>query len=415
MLHDQTPWFRDERSGDVVVAAAAVTASSQIVEAEFPPITSAGVGVLIVSVLMPLVATGWTGLRVWTRRLRGISPFLLEDILCYLGVFVFWGVGINYICMVVIGGGGYHLRQLQPLHVKRFSQTTFAAQVLYALALGFTKNSLVCMLKRIFFTQKYAWIAYLILSLNVAWMLQTILTGILICRPITMNWDPTARGHCGNQTYAFAAVSIVDIVTDLAIIILPLRLVANLQMRKPYKVALMCVFGFGLITVVFTAIRLYFLFKLDFTDISFSSIPLTIIGVIQLCVANMVASAPLLRPVLDRTLGRWLSLSIGNTSRETPRNNSTPANRLISGDSANTGLRKSLHNRSRLTSGRGKDFERITESEENLRWELDVMHSGKGQSAYAASPDVNNNDIENGNLVPAGKILKIQSTEISRE
>lgn len=84
MLHDQTPWFRDELSGDV--AAAAVTASSQIVEAEFPPITSAGVGVLIVSVLMPLVATGWTGLRVWTRRLRGISPFLLEDILCYLGL-----------------------------------------------------------------------------------------------------------------------------------------------------------------------------------------------------------------------------------------------------------------------------------------------------------------------------------------
>lgn len=84
MLHSQTPWFRDERGGEVV--AAAVAASSPRVEAEFPPITSAGVGVLIVSVLMPLVATGWTGLRVWTRRLRGISPFLLEDILCYLGL-----------------------------------------------------------------------------------------------------------------------------------------------------------------------------------------------------------------------------------------------------------------------------------------------------------------------------------------
>ncbi|UKZ81592.1 hypothetical protein TrVFT333_009364 [Trichoderma virens FT-333] len=213
-----TPWFRDERGEDA--AASSIAASSQIVETEFPPITSAGL--------------------------------------------VFWGVGINYICMVIIGGGGYHIHQLQPIHITRFSQTTFAAQVLYALALGFTKNSLVCMLKRIFFTQSYAWIAYLILSLNVAWMLQTILTGILICRPITMNWDPTARGQCGNQTLAFAA------------------------MKKTYKVALICVFGFGLITVVFTAIRLYFVFNLDFTDISFSSIPLTIIGVIQLCVANMV-------------------------------------------------------------------------------------------------------------------------------
>lgn len=77
------------------------------------------------------------------------------------------------------------------------------------------------MVKRIFFTQSYGWIAYLIISFNVAWMLQNILTGILICRPVAMNWDPTARGQCGNQTLAFAAVGIVDIVTDMAIIILP--------------------------------------------------------------------------------------------------------------------------------------------------------------------------------------------------
>lgn len=129
----------------------------------------------------------------------------------------------------------------------------------------------------------------------------------------------------------------------------------------------------------------------------------------------MVCSAPLLRPVLDRTVGKWLSLSIGNSSRETPRNGSAPVNRLISGDSSNTGLRKNIHSRSRLASGRGKDFERITESEENLRWELDVMHADKGQSAYAASPDVHNTNIDKVNAVPAGRILKIQSTEISRE
>jgi hypothetical protein len=89
MLHNQTPWFRDERAGDAAAAATAGPVPLPTVEVEFPPITSAGVGVLIVSVLMPLVATGWTGLRVWTRRLRGISPFLLEDILCYIGLVSF--------------------------------------------------------------------------------------------------------------------------------------------------------------------------------------------------------------------------------------------------------------------------------------------------------------------------------------
>jgi hypothetical protein len=56
------------------------------IEAEFPPITRSGLDVVILSVLLPLLATAWTGLRIWTRRLRGISLFFLEDILCYISL-----------------------------------------------------------------------------------------------------------------------------------------------------------------------------------------------------------------------------------------------------------------------------------------------------------------------------------------
>lgn len=57
-----------------------------MVGSELPPINHYGAGIVALSVVMPLIATGWLVLRVWTRRLRGISPFLVEDIFCYLGL-----------------------------------------------------------------------------------------------------------------------------------------------------------------------------------------------------------------------------------------------------------------------------------------------------------------------------------------
>jgi hypothetical protein len=138
----------------------------------------------------------------------------------------------------------------------RFSQAAFAAQVLYALTLGFTKMSITWMIKRIFFERSYVYIAYLIMAFNVCWMLQTVLTGVLICRPITLNWVSTARGHCGNQTLAFAAVSIVDIITDLLILAMPLKMLWGLQMKRVYKIALGCMFGAGIMSVSHLALHL---------------------------------------------------------------------------------------------------------------------------------------------------------------
>jgi hypothetical protein len=103
------------------------------------------------------------------------------------------------------------------------------------------------MLKRIFFAQSYAWIANLIMGLNVVWILQTILTSFLVCQPLSVHWDPTVQGHCGNGRLAYALFSIFDIITDVAILILPLRLLARLQMEKKYKIALIGVFAFGLV------------------------------------------------------------------------------------------------------------------------------------------------------------------------
>lgn len=148
--------------------------------------------------------------------------------------------------MVVLGGAGHHMPQLQLITAGRYFKASFASQLLYAICLGSAKNSIVAMLKRIFFTHSYAYIPNTIMGLNVVWMFQAFLTPFLVCRPVNMNWDITVKGHCANGNIAYSSFGIFDIITDVAIIILPLRWLGRLQMEKVYKIALVGVFAFGL-------------------------------------------------------------------------------------------------------------------------------------------------------------------------
>ena len=73
----------------------------------------------------------------------------------------------------------------------------------------------------------------------------TVLIGLLICRPVQKNWDPTAEGTCGNQIAGYTAVSVVNVIIDGIMCILPLPMIWGLQVKKPYKVALFGIFSIG--------------------------------------------------------------------------------------------------------------------------------------------------------------------------
>ena len=86
------------------------------------------------------------------------------------------------------------------------------------------------------------------MALATSWAIMTILIGLLICRPLSMNWNPlTPGGKCGNQTAAFAAVGVVDLLTDLLILVLPLPMVVRLQVSRANKIGLVAIFGAGVL------------------------------------------------------------------------------------------------------------------------------------------------------------------------
>ncbi|EXF72997.1 integral membrane protein [Colletotrichum fioriniae PJ7] len=283
---------------------------------------------------------------------------------------------------VVLGGAGHDVDVLDPnLHISHFVKIFLAAQVMYASELLLIKLSIITLMQRIF-SQSSSWFratSWVAVGLSCIWALYTALLGFVICQPVQSAWDITVtKTGCGDYTVAFSAVAIFDIITDMVIVVLPIKVVSGLQMARTHKVALCVVFGAGFITIIFSGIRLYYTLTADFVNITRGFASASISGVLQSGIVVMVASSPMLRPVFDRTIVRWLSLSIrssGRTQNTAPTGSQGP----IVKSSKSSQLGSHL---------RGDGFKQMSDSDENLSWEMQGLNSLLEQSRSLQVPDL---------------------------
>ncbi|KAJ2985994.1 hypothetical protein NUW58_g5243 [Xylaria curta] len=195
------------------------------------------------------------------------------------------------------------------------------------------------------------------------WILQTIFIGAFICQPIELNWDPGVRGSCGNENAAFVSVAAVDILTDLYLLLLPLKPLLSLQIDRTQKIALATIFTGGFVTLIVTAVRLYLLFAVNFNDLSFSVTTSTYLTIIQPGIAMMVACSPHLKPILDL-------FSASRKSRATNPSDNSAASNAISSTSRPT--RTGRLNKRGFPWPSISGFDRISESEQPSDIELGV-------------------------------------------
>lgn len=78
-------------------------------------------------------------------------------------------------------------------------------------------------------------------------MLAVILGSLSICQPLAYNWDTTLDGHCGNSVTLWICTGVLNIVTDLVVLLLPMPYLYSLTMASYKKAVLMVTFGLGLL------------------------------------------------------------------------------------------------------------------------------------------------------------------------
>lgn len=126
----------------------------------------------------------------------------------------------------------------------------------------FTKIALLSILIRIFkpFKGRVLFIYILLGCLTVYYI---IAEGVKLgmCRPVSAFWTRDPDAFCLDQQAAFIADSVISLVTDLAILILPLPLTWSLQMPLAKKLRVIGMLSAGGVATAFSVYRLVLVIK----------------------------------------------------------------------------------------------------------------------------------------------------------
>ncbi|KAL9021485.1 MAG: hypothetical protein Q9185_001278 [Variospora sp. 1 TL-2023] len=205
-------------------------------------------------------------------------------------------------------GLGKHILMLDLDQITGFSKAFFASLCVFPTACLALKFSILFFYHRIFAVRKFTICVIIISAICIAWYIAFIVSSFLICRPLNCWWDKSSPDcKCINATHVgYFITSPPDIISNLAILILPIPWLWNLQMQTRKKVAIILILLLGSFSVIGSIIRVPFLSKLNYDDISYTIVNSAIWLNVEVAIGIVSGCLPLFRPLCTRAFSSQL-------------------------------------------------------------------------------------------------------------
>ena len=124
-------------------------------------------------------------------------------------------------------------------------QAIFAGSFIYATSITLIKASILFFYQRVFPTPNFVLITRIIGGFVVAWWVVVVIIQVFSCNPIHGFWDTSTPSTCVNPAHFYIAVAVPNILTDIIMLCLPVRMVWRLQTSPVQKIALSLTFLTG--------------------------------------------------------------------------------------------------------------------------------------------------------------------------
>lgn len=118
-------------------------------------------------------------------------------------------------------------------------------QIVYKFSINLTKMSIVLLYLRIFVTERFRKFCIYVFLYVTCYGIGSIVATILECQPIARVYDRSIEGTCINLTAFWYANAISNILTDIVILTMPMRVIRTLRLPPRPKYGLMGVFALG--------------------------------------------------------------------------------------------------------------------------------------------------------------------------
>ncbi|KAI2780694.1 hypothetical protein F4815DRAFT_499072 [Daldinia loculata] len=268
-----------------------------------------GIQVMIVGVVMNVFAIIAVGLRLWSRRIQGLS-LEFNDYMAIIAVILTTGL---VICCL-FGAIGVHVDEI----------LFIPGQILWAASNTCVKLSILSLYTVLFPRKIFSRICYCTMGLAVVYLISVLVETFALCTPVQHNWDKSIPGKCTNQHGAYLGSGITNLIIDVFIVTLPMPMLFRLQMSWPKKLSIAVMFSLGAIICVLSLLRIISVLAWNLSDITYSNVRLGIYSELEPTLGVVNACLPTIKPAL-RFISRTSKCRINKNSSES--NNSKPTSR----------------------------------------------------------------------------------------
>ncbi|KAF4766496.1 hypothetical protein N7455_005705 [Penicillium solitum] len=213
-----------------------------------------------VSITFFSIATIFVALR-FISRIFVVRRIGLHDWLMLVAWIIDFGFSFS-IFFAVKKGLGLHSSDIKPEDALAFNKANYAFTVLYNPALMAVKTSILVFYLTLTRNQKVFQCAnYVTLFVVNAAGFALTMVNVFQCRPIGAVFlsDVPAHATCTDIVTLYLSSSPVNIITDLAILLLPMPLLTKMRLPFKQKIILVITFSFGFFVAVVDVVRIAFL------------------------------------------------------------------------------------------------------------------------------------------------------------
>ncbi|KAF3395786.1 hypothetical protein F1880_007141 [Penicillium rolfsii] len=274
-----------------------------------------GHGVLIVNVVCISLAFLVVMLRLYTR-LRITCSAGVDDVLIVIG----FAFAIAMVAVTSLAsenwGWNRHIWDVPETWLSTVQKLNIVFQIMFSWSSSITKISLLWFCRRLLGAGKgnFKWFNWAFIGAMIFVGLSCLMftfISIFQCSPIKAYWDvsPDYPYKCLNNGSIVFSASVINIFTDFLVTALPMPLIWSLKLPARQRLAVISIFGLGIIVNVAGSVRTVYVWKSMVVgyDTTWLGWPVLIAAAVEINLGLICSSAPALRPLIATFLPRLLN------------------------------------------------------------------------------------------------------------
>ncbi|MCJ1454842.1 hypothetical protein MMC28_005195 [Mycoblastus sanguinarius] len=194
---------------------------------------------------------------------------------------------------------GFGRHSILVTNIKGLVVSTTITAIGYNTSVSTVKISILCLYRRIF---PQRWLKYALLAVAFFAAGQYIsfnLVTILSCVPISAQWSSTVKARCVNYAAASLVSGILNVLTDITILTLPMPIVWRLQISNYQKRLTTVTFLLDGLVCIISIIRLAYIRNWGGEDSSYNNVHTTELSLVEVSIGTLSSCLPIYRPLYN--------------------------------------------------------------------------------------------------------------------